>query len=73
MPPRPAYPSPSIHGVSVLETLWIGVHSRTIHAHMTDIKEPSLDNLRKAGMFMICLGDIRASRVLAPESEALLE
>ena len=73
MPPQFTYPSPSIHGVSVLETLWIGVHSWTIHEHMADIEELSLDNLRKAGMFTICLGDIHASQVLAPESEAFLE
>ena len=75
MPPRRAYTRPSINGVSVLETLWVAVHSRIIREHMADIEEPSLDNLRKAGMFMIHLGDIYASRVLAPdsESEAFLE
>jgi uncharacterized protein YjeT (DUF2065 family) len=75
MPPRRAYPRPSINGVSVLETLWVAAHSRTIREHMTDVEEPSLDNLRKAGMFMIRLGDIYASRVLVPdsESEAFLE
>ena len=73
MPPRPACARPSINGVSVLETLWVAVHSRAIREHMADIEKPSLDNLRKAGMFMICLGDIYASRVLGPESEAFLE
>ena len=73
MPLRHAFTHPSINGVSVLETLWISVHSQTIYEHMADIEEPSLDNLRKAGMFTIRLGDIHASRVLAPESEAFLE
>ena len=75
MPLRHAYPRPSIDGVSVLETLWVAAHSRTIREHMADVEEPSLDNLRKAGMFTIRLGDIYASRVLAPdsESEAFLE
>ena len=73
MPPRHAYAHPSISGVSTLETLWVAAHSQTIHEHMADVEVPSLDNLRKAGMFMICLGDIYASRVLAPESEAFLE
>ena len=73
MPPRRAFARPSINGISVLETLWISAHSQTIHEHIADIEEPSLDNLRKAGMFTIRLGDIHASRVLAPESEAFLE
>ena len=75
MPPRLPSTHPSINGVSVLETLWIAVHSQLIHEHMADVKEPSLDNLRKAGMFAICLGDIYASRALAlaSENEALLE
>ena len=75
MPPRLPFTHPSINGVSVLETLWIAVHSQLIHEHMADVKEPSLDNLRKAGMFAICLGDIYASRALAlaSENEALLE
>ena len=75
MPQRLACPRPSINGVSILETLWVAVHSRTIREHMADVEEPSLDNLRKAGMFTIRLGDIYASRVLVPdsESEAFLE
>ncbi|KAF8132803.1 hypothetical protein EV363DRAFT_1259252 [Boletus edulis] len=73
MPPRFARHRPSINGVSVLETLWIAAHSRTICEHMADIEQPSLDNLRKAGMFTIRLGDIYASRVMVPESEAFLE
>ncbi|KAG6370612.1 hypothetical protein JVT61DRAFT_11231 [Boletus reticuloceps] len=73
MPPRFARHRPSIKGVSVLEMLWIAAHSQTICEHMADIEEPSLDNLRKAGMFTIRLGDIYASRVMVPESEAFLE
>ena len=73
MPLRYAYAYPDINGVSVLETMWVAVHSWAIHEHMAKVKEPSLDNLRTAGMFMIHLGDIHASQVVAPESEALLE
>ena len=72
-PSRSVLARPDINGVSVLETMWVAVHSRTIREHMADVEEPSLDNLRKAGMFMICLGDVHRSRVLAPESEAILE
>ncbi|KAF8557204.1 hypothetical protein OG21DRAFT_379431 [Imleria badia] len=73
MPPKAACPSQSINGLSVLETLWVAVQSQTIHEHMTDMEKPSLDNLRKAGMFMIQLGDIHASPVIVPKSEASLE
>ena len=73
MPPRYAYARPDIDGVSVLETMWVAVHSRAIRERMADVEEPSSENLRKAGMFMIRLGDIHSSRVLAPESEAILE
>ncbi|KAF8123873.1 hypothetical protein EV363DRAFT_1178868, partial [Boletus edulis] len=73
IPAKDAHPCSSINGVSVLETLWIAAHSRTIREHMADIEEPSLDNLRKAGMFTIRLGDVHASRSLVSESEAFLE
>ena len=73
MPSRSVYARPDINGVSVLETMWVAVHSRAIREHMADVEEPSTDNLRKAGMFMIRLGDVHSSRVLAPESEAILE
>ncbi|KAG6370615.1 hypothetical protein JVT61DRAFT_11239 [Boletus reticuloceps] len=73
IPSKYAHPHSSINGVSVLETLWIAAHSRTIRDHMADIEEPSLDNLRKAGMFTIRLGDVYASRSLVSESEAFLE
>ena len=73
MPLRHAFTHPSINGVGVLEILWISTHSQIIHEHMADIEEPSLNNLRKEGMFTICLGDIHASQVLASESEAFLE
>ncbi|KAG6370639.1 hypothetical protein JVT61DRAFT_11273 [Boletus reticuloceps] len=73
IPSKYAHPHSSINGVSVLETLWIALHSRTIREHMADIEEPSLDNLRKAGMFTIRLGDVYASRSLVSESEAFLE
>ena len=73
MPPRYACARPDINGVSVLETMWVAVHSRAIREHMANVEEPSLDNLRKAGMFTIRLGDVHRSRVLVPESEAILE
>ncbi|KAF8123885.1 hypothetical protein EV363DRAFT_1545912, partial [Boletus edulis] len=73
IPAKYAHPHSSINGVSMLETLWIAAHSRTIREHMADIEEPSLDNLRKAGMFTIRLGDVHASQSLVSESEAFLE
>lgn len=69
-------PQPSVTGLSVLETLWIAAHSQTVREHMEEVDNPSLDNLRKAGMFQICLGDVHGSQhVASPESdsEALLE
>ncbi|KAF8837093.1 hypothetical protein BDN67DRAFT_1005137 [Paxillus ammoniavirescens] len=50
----------SVSGVSVLETLWIAAHSQVLHERMADIDDASLDNLRAAGMFGICIADVQA-------------
>lgn len=64
---------PSITGLSVLEILWIGAQSQTVHNYMADVNESLLNNLRRVGMFRICLADIRGSQVINTGSEALLE
>ncbi|KAF8554057.1 hypothetical protein OG21DRAFT_1581203 [Imleria badia] len=43
----------SITGLSVLETLWVAAHSQTLQDHMANVDNPSLDNLRKEGMFKV--------------------
>ncbi|KIJ14602.1 hypothetical protein PAXINDRAFT_12700 [Paxillus involutus ATCC 200175] len=50
----------SVSGVSVLETLWIAAHSQVLHERMADIDDASLDNLRAAGMFGICIADVQS-------------
>ncbi|KAF8836819.1 hypothetical protein BDN67DRAFT_973663 [Paxillus ammoniavirescens] len=52
----------SVSGVSVLETLWIAAHSQALYERMADIDDTSLDNLRAAGMFGICIADVKAER-----------
>lgn len=66
-------PCSGVAGLSVLETIWILAHSKTLQEHMANIDDPSLDHLRKVCMFEICLGDIRGSRDPEAESEPLLE
>ena len=69
-------PQPSVTGTSVLETLWVAAHSRTVRERMEEVDDPTLDNLRKVGMFEICLGDVHSSRSVGlseADSEALLE
>ena len=66
-------PCPNITGLSVLEIIWIVAHSETLRGRMANVNNASLDNLRKVGMFELCLGDIRGSRVLEGEREAFLE
>lgn len=73
IPSRTIRPRASITGTSVLETLWIAAHSQTLHEHMVEVEDPSVENLRKAGMFQVCLGDIQGTQAIASESEALLE
>ena len=69
-------PQPSITGMSVLETLWVTAHSWTVHEHMKEVNDPTLDNLCKAGMFEICLGDLHSSQSVGlseADSKALLK
>ena len=40
---------------------------------MADVHDPSLDHLRRVGMFKVCLGNIRGSQPEEAESEAILE
>jgi hypothetical protein len=67
-----------VSGVSVLETLWIAAHSQALYERMVDIDDTSLDNLRAAGMFGICIADVKAEpctpnhRVSESDSDTLL-
>ena len=64
----------SITGLSVLETLWVAAHSQTLCENMADVNNPSLDHLRRVGMFKVCLGNIRgSSQFNDAESETFLE
>jgi hypothetical protein len=49
-----------VSGVSVLETLWIAAHSQALYERLADVDDASLDNLRAAGMFGICIADVKA-------------
>ncbi|KAF9219704.1 hypothetical protein BS17DRAFT_769774 [Gyrodon lividus] len=75
---RPPRRSTSVSGVSVLETLWIAAHSQALYERMVDIDDPSLDNLRTAGMFGICIADVNAEgttpnhRIPGSDSDTLL-
>lgn len=46
-----------VSSLGVLETLWLESHSQRIHDRMLEVDDPSLDNLRRAGMFRVCLAD----------------
>ena len=63
----------SVTGLSVLEVLWVAAHSRSLCESMADVHDPSLDHLRRVGMFKVCLGNIRGSQPEEAESEAILE
>ncbi|KIJ07221.1 hypothetical protein PAXINDRAFT_103048 [Paxillus involutus ATCC 200175] len=52
----------SVSGISVLETLWIAAHSQALYERLADVDDASLDNLRAAGMFGICVADVKAER-----------
>ncbi|KIJ20555.1 hypothetical protein PAXINDRAFT_95643 [Paxillus involutus ATCC 200175] len=68
----------SVSGVSVLETLWIAAHSRALYERLADVDDASPDNLRAAGMFGICIADVKAEpctpnhRVSEGDSDTLL-
>lgn len=46
-----------VHSLGVLQSLWLGSRSKRIHERMLEVDDPTLDNLRKAGMFKICVAD----------------
>ena len=73
VPPRVMQPRASVTGISVLETLWIAAHSWSLCEHMAEVNDPSLDNLRKAGKFQICLGDTQGRWIIVTKSKAFLE
>ena len=46
-----------ISELGVLETLWLEAHSETLHERMLLVRDPTLYNLRVAGMLGVCLAD----------------
>lgn len=52
----PSTPS-AITTFGVLETLWLEAHSETLHERMMDVEEPTVYNLRVAGMFEVCIAE----------------
>ncbi|KAF8136907.1 hypothetical protein EV363DRAFT_1155909 [Boletus edulis] len=58
--------------LGVLETLWLESRSQRIHERMLEVDNPSLDNLRRAGMFKVCITEELAETKESPEQELLL-
>ena len=48
---------PAISELGVLETLWLEAHSEDLHECMLRVEDPTLHNLRVAGMFDVCIAD----------------
>ena len=46
-----------ISELGVLEILWLEAHSETLHERMLLVRDPTLYNLRVAGMLGVCLAD----------------
>ena len=46
-----------ISELGVLETLWLEAHSEVLHERMLQVEDPTMNNLRVAGMFEVCLAD----------------
>ena len=46
-----------ISELGVLETLWLEAHSEVLHERMLQVEDPTMYNLRVAGMFDVCLAD----------------
>ncbi|KAG8215448.1 hypothetical protein J3R82DRAFT_9062 [Butyriboletus roseoflavus] len=63
----------SITGLSVLEILWVAANSQTLCENMVDLNDPSLDDLRRVGMFKVCLGNIGGFQSDEAERETFLE
>ena len=53
IPQKIAGDRPLVEGISVLEVLWIGAHSRILHKCLRTIGLPSSETLRSGGMFEI--------------------
>ena len=43
--------------LGVLEALWLEAHSEVLHERMLQVEDPTVHNLRVAGMFDVCLAD----------------
>ncbi|KAF8552335.1 hypothetical protein OG21DRAFT_151999 [Imleria badia] len=61
--------SVAVSSLGVLETLWLESHSQRIHERMVEVDDPSLDNLRRVGMFKVCLADELGARKESDEQE----
>ena len=46
-----------ISQLGVLETLWLEAHSKVLHERMLQVEDPTVYNLRVAGMFDVCIAD----------------
>ena len=46
-----------ISELGVLETLWLEAHSEVLHERMLQVEDPTMNKLRVAGMFEVCLAD----------------
>ena len=55
----------AISKLGVLETLWLEAHSEVLHERMVQIKDPTMNNLRVAGMFDVCIADDVAEVIAA--------
>ncbi|KAH7920745.1 hypothetical protein BV22DRAFT_1132840 [Leucogyrophana mollusca] len=49
--------APAIKSAGVLELLWLAVHLPDLREGLEAVEEPTVDNLRAAGMFDVCLAD----------------
>ncbi|KAF8546560.1 hypothetical protein OG21DRAFT_1607730 [Imleria badia] len=47
----------AITELGVLEALWLEAHSEVLHERMLQVEDPTVYNLRVAGMFDVCLAD----------------
>ncbi|KAH0828806.1 hypothetical protein J3R83DRAFT_3254 [Lanmaoa asiatica] len=47
----------AVSSLGVLETWWLESHSQLLHDRMLEIDNPSVNNLRSAGMLGVCLAD----------------
>ena len=47
----------AISDLGVLETLWLEAHSEILHGQMLKVHDPTLHNLRIAGVLDVCFAD----------------